>query len=84
MNARKDAFPVAKRSAAADGASDPYARVLELLAKEKHRPLKRKGLDGKVKSYLPKASEERRVELLERLFEEGKVAEVEGKLEYAV
>jgi len=84
VNAQKDAFPIARNatSASGNGAVDPYQRVLELLRKEKHRPLKRKGLEGKVKSYLPAAPAEERAALLERLFREGKVVEVEGTLGY--
>ena len=83
VNAQSDAFPSPK-SAGAKVPVDPYGRVLELLTREKHRPLKRKGLVGKVKSYLPAVSDAERAELLERLVREGAVAEVEGKLKYGV
>lgn len=56
--------------------------MLELLAKEKHRPLKRKGLEGKVKSYLPALADAERSVLAERLFREGVVEEIDGKLKY--
>jgi hypothetical protein len=82
VNAQKEAFPAAKVARGGNGARDPYVRVLEVLGKEKHRPLKRKGLEGKIKSYLPAAPAEERAALLERLFREGVVAEVEGTLSY--
>lgn len=82
VNAQKEAFPQPKAKSAGKGSADPYARVVELLSKEKHRPLKRAGLEGSLKSYLPAASDADRGGLLERLFREGVVAEVEGKLSY--
>jgi hypothetical protein len=82
VNAQKEAFPVSKETAAASRLVDPYARVVGLLAKEQHRPLRRKGLEGKLNSYLPAASAEARGALLERLFQDRKVAEVDGTLRY--
>jgi hypothetical protein len=84
VNAQKDAFPIARieKNTNGNGAVDPYERVLELFRKEKRRPLKRKGLEGSSKSYLPAAPDSDRARLLERLFREGVVAEVEGKLSY--
>jgi len=86
VSEQKDAFPIARieKNASGNGSVDPYERVLELLRKEKHRPLKRQGLEGKLKSYLPAAPDSDRARLLERLFGEGVVAEGEGKLKYAM
>ena len=61
---------------------DSYGRVLELLGKEKHRPRKRTGLVGKLKSYLPQVSAKEREALLVRLVSEGKVTEWDGQLSY--
>ena len=84
VNAQKDAFPIADhgKTVCGNGSVDPYERVLELLKKEKHRPLKRKGLEGKLKSYLPAASESARGGLLRQFFHDGVVQEVDGKLSY--
>ena len=83
VSAPKDAFP-APRKKTGNGVRDPYARVLELLGKEQSRPLKRAGLEGKLKSYFPTSSAKDREALLARLLSEGKVAEREGKLSYAL
>jgi len=81
--APKDAFPAAKKKTG-NGVKDPYARVLELLGKDKHPPAKREGLVGTLKSYFPTSSDKEREALLARLLAEGKVAERDGKLLYAI
>jgi hypothetical protein len=79
------AFPKSAASAkTAEGADDPYARVLKLLRKEHVRPTTRKALAGKLKSWLPTTGEAARVELLERLFEDGTVASAPGGLSYRI
>lgn len=82
VNAQKEAFPVAAKKPSA--AADPYAGVLKLLASEKNRPLKRPALENRVKTHLTKASAEDCQRIIDRLFEEKTVEEVEGKLRYAL
>lgn len=84
VNAQKDAFPVDKKPGPSEGTNEPYAKVLAFLRVEKHPPKKRVTLENRIKSYLPKLAQAERTALLERLFREGKVREVAGKLEYAV
>lgn len=78
VDAQKEAFPV--RSAKPEG--DPFARLLELLGKDPARPLKRKGLDGKLKSWFAQLSADDRGKLLQRLFDEEFVSESDGALTY--
>lgn len=73
----KDAFPARPRAAA-----DHFARLLRLLKKEKSRPTKRKGLAGKVKSWFPDLTEDARLVLIQRLFDESTVRESEKLLTY--
>jgi hypothetical protein len=82
VNTRAEAFPTASPGPSSSG--DPYARIVELLRKElpRHRPRKRTGLVGKIKSYLPASNEPSRDALLARLFADGKVSESSGKLAY--
>ena len=55
------------------------------LAKEKVLPKKRKGLEGKIKSWFEKLPEEERARLMGRLLDEGYVNEDEkGGLTYLV
>ena len=81
---QKEAFPPAAPAKAK--AVDPYSRALELLAKEeeKHRPAKRSGLEGKIKSYFPKMAPDQRQAILERMMKEGKVTETAGKVSYSL
>jgi hypothetical protein len=73
----KDAFPGESPAAA-----DPFTRLIALLKKEKARPGKRKGLAGKVKSWFPHLSEDMRLALIQRLFDESRVRESEKILKY--
>jgi hypothetical protein len=73
----KDAFPARTRAA-----TDHFARLLMLLKKEKLRPTKRKGLAGKVKSWFPDPTEDARLLLIQRLFDESAVREAETVLTY--
>lgn len=75
----KDAFPNRLRMEA-----DHFARLLMLLKKEKSRPAKRKGLAGKVKSWFPNLTDDERLALIQRLFEESTVRESEEILTYAL
>jgi hypothetical protein len=63
---------------------DPFGRLISLLTKEKARPNKRKGLTGKVKSWFPKLNEDVRTALVQRLFDEAHVHELDGALTYAL
>jgi PIN domain len=82
VNTLADAFGA--RSTALVPTGDPYTRVVDLLRKEpaRHRPRKRTGLVGKIKSYLPGSNDASRDALLARLFADGKVSESAGKLGY--
>ena len=79
VNAQKDAFPAPAPSVKHDG---NFVHAINLLSKEKNRPLKRKGLEGKIKSWFPKLTVEERRALLKRLFDTGRVSELELKLIY--
>ncbi len=81
VDAQQDAFAV---TAKPQPVKDNYARTVELLGKEKSRPLKLAGLEGKIKSYFPKMSVAEHRALLERLIAEGKVSEVGGKISYSL
>lgn len=52
--------------------TDPFARLLTLLRKERARPTRLKGLSGKVKSWFPLSGDERSA-LVQRLLSEGYV-----------
>ena len=82
VNAFADAF--GRRSVVVPSSGDAYARIVELLRKEppRHRPRKRTGLEGKIRSYLPGSTAECRDALLKRLFVDGRVTEAAGKLGY--
>jgi hypothetical protein len=74
----KDAFPAAVAPVAKAAVATPpddYARLVTLLKKEKTLPVKRKGLEGKVKSWFQKHADADRAALVQRLFDENKVAE---------
>lgn len=73
----KDAFPAQKHEDA-----DHFARLVALLTKEKARPTKRKGLAGKVKSWFPALTEELRLALIQRLFDESRVHESANGVTY--
>lgn len=78
VSAQKDAFP--QDPAPAPG--DPFDRLTGLLKKEVAFPRKRKGLDGKVKSWFPKLSTEDRAALTQRLFDEAFVSEADHLLTF--
>jgi hypothetical protein len=80
VSSLKDAFPEAQPTANADH----FTRLLTLLKKEKARPAKPKGLEGKVKSWFPKLTEDDRRILVERLFKESRVRLSEKLLTYDV
>ena len=73
----KDAFPTEESVE-----SDHFTRLVALLKKEKARPARRKGLTGKVKSWFPRLREEARLALIQRLFDESRVRELEKVLTY--
>jgi hypothetical protein len=88
VNSQAEAFPTARAKSAAiagkngAGAVDDYERVLSLLQKDKARPRKRKGIEGKLKSWLPLMQDQARAEFLDRLFADGHVSETNGSLTY--
>lgn len=84
VNSQKEAFQAARKLDSAKGTDEPYAKLLAFLRVEKHPPKKRVTLENRIKSYLPKLAQAEHTALLDRLFREGKVREVAGKLEYAV
>jgi hypothetical protein len=77
VGSQKDAFPTA---ASAPGSE--FDRLTSLLKKEKAQPRKRKGLEGKVKSWFPDLSAGKRAELVKRLFDEGCVEETDKLLTF--
>ena len=76
VSTQKDAFPEeqGRRSISS------FDRLTTLLKKEKAQPRKRKGLEGKVKSWFPKLSGEERLGLIQQLFAEGYVTENDKSL----
>jgi hypothetical protein len=77
------AFPkTTMAKSAAVSSPDLYRRVVELLAKERQRPKTRKGLTGKLKSWLPNVDDAARAAVLERLFADGSVAVDGASLTY--
>ena len=90
VNSQAEAFPpkggqkavkAARKNGGDAGVSD-YERVLALLQKDKARPRKRKGLEGKLKSWLPLMPDRDRTVLLSRLIDDGHVQEANGSLTY--
>ena len=77
VNSLKDAFPAEERADA-----DHFTRLVRLLKKDKARATKRKGLAGKVKSWFPQLTEDARLVLIQRLFDESRVRESEKLLAY--
>lgn len=61
-----------------------FERLTGLLKKEKALPGKRKGLQGKVKSWFPELSAEEREALVRRLFEDGLVSETNKSLTFVM
>lgn len=78
-NTQEDAFPLEL----AHGAPEAFTKLLALLRKEKALPKKRKGLEGKIKSWFQKLSEEERAALTRRLLDEGHVQEEKGAIVYS-
>jgi hypothetical protein len=74
----KDAFPAPAEpevKAAVATPPDDYSRLVTLLRKEKTLPVKRRGLEGKVKSWFLKLGVAEHRALAQRLFDEGLVVE---------
>jgi hypothetical protein len=93
VNSQREAFPapakpakkkVVAATAVAGTLPDNYARLLKLLRKDKTLPLKRKGLAGKLKSWLQKLPAEARAALERRLFGDGLVREADGTLTFSL
>lgn len=62
--------------------TDHFARLVNLLGKEKTRPARRRGLAGKVKNWFPHLTEDERLALIQRLLDESLVRESEKALTY--
>lgn len=73
----KDAF-----SAAESATHEHFIRLMALLKRETVPPVKRKSLAGKVKSWFPRLTENERLALIQRLFDESHVREAEKSLAY--
>ena len=73
----KDAFSVVQPVT-----NEHFTRLLALLKKEKVPPVKRKSLAGKVKSWFPRLTECELLALIQRLFDETRVRELEKLLAY--
>jgi PIN domain len=78
VGAQKDAFPEDH----APGSRNEFERLTSLLRKEKAQPRKRKGLEGKIKSWFPTLPGKERDELVKRLFDEGFVSESDKLLTF--
>ena len=64
------------------GSPNDFERLTSLLKKEKAQPRKRKGLEGKVKSWFQDLPVEKRAELVQRLFDGGFVKETDKLLTF--
>lgn len=92
VNSQKDAFPVTTKKQKTPSTSTKignhnngnaqYGRLVTLLKKEPVRPLKRKSLLGKLKSWFPTLDLQHRESLLQRLFGDGHVREADGAVTY--
>ncbi len=78
VSAQKEAFP----GDHAPALENNFERLTTLLKKEKALPRKRKGLEGKVKSWFQQLSAEERSELTQRLFHDGFVSESDKSLTF--
>jgi hypothetical protein len=78
VGTQREAFAAAN----APTAADPFERLTGLLKQEKAFPRRRKGLEGKVKSWFPRLSAEDRGLLIERLFDEAFVSETDRSLTF--
>ncbi len=78
VDSQKEAFP----EEGAASAGNAFERLTTLLKKESVLPRKRKGLEGKVKSWFPSLSSDDRQKLTQRLFDEGFVNESETLLKF--
>lgn len=79
VGAQKDAYP----EQTGPKSTSSFDRLTDLLNKEKAQPRKRKGLEGKVKSWFPRLSAEERLALIQRLFADGYVRETDTSLVFA-
>ncbi len=77
VSAQTDAFPPDVPTP-----SSNLVRVTSLLKKEKAQPRKRKGLEGKIKSWFPGMSAGERAKLLQQLFDNGFVKETDKQLTF--
>ena len=91
VNSQREAFSAVTKTKKAKvkaakvesvAAGPHYERLLTLLRKEPVRPLKRKGLLGKLKSWFPALDLGRRESLLQRLFGDGHVRDANGSVTY--
>lgn len=80
VNTQKEAFPVV----VSKGGLDPYPKLLVLLRKEKALPKRRKGLEGKIRSWFSRASDDERSALVQRLLDEEYAKDNNGAITYSV
>jgi hypothetical protein len=80
VNTQKEAFPTVPKK----GSPDPFMKLLGLLGKEKVLPKKRKGLEGKIRSWYSRASDSERNALVQRLLDEEHVKDNNGAMTYSV
>lgn len=82
VNSLKSAFTAAANPPGPE--QDHFGRLVSLLTNDKARPTKRKSLAGKVKSWFPKLTEDVRLALVQRLFDEAHVRELDKVLTYSL
>lgn len=80
MSTQKEAFAQVRGSPN----KTSFERLTALLKEDKVLPRKRKGLEGKVKSWFQELSAEDRGGLVERLIQEGFVSESEKGITFAM
>jgi hypothetical protein len=80
VGAQKDAFAETPGSIP----KTSFERLTALLKKEKVLPHKRKGLEGKVKSWFPDLSAEKRSVLVQRLIQDGFVNESNKEITFVM
>jgi hypothetical protein len=78
VSAQTDAFPASY----SPRSRNDFERLVSLLIKEKAQPRKRKGLEGKIKSWFPTLPGKERDGLMKRLFDEGFVSETDKLLTF--
>ncbi len=80
VSTQNDAFEEIRRTTP----KTPFDRLTGLLKKEKVLPRKRRGLEGKVKSWFPDLGTAERTALVQRLIQEGYVAESDKHITFVL